>query len=282
MANDGAGGGATGGYTSNSNNTKGTTSAVDQSIQRLKDQQAGSQGSVSANPKDPLVYLGRSTPTNMQGSSGYYGALGAGAIQEADKTGTVSSVSNEYFSWSQKTKDKFLTQLAMTGRDTSGLSDGQLSQLWGAYVGQASQYYAAGKSLTPWDIISKDMKARQQYLNTPRTETVTGSQVQLSTGADAHAIFLQAAQSLLGRDPTKSEIKTFQSTLNSYERANPATTTTTKQFLGDTQTGEQSTTSGGVSADARNLLAMNDVKKDPEYGAYQAATNGMNWLMEMI
>ena len=27
---------------------------------------------------------------------------------------------------------------------------------------------------------------------------------------------------------------------------------------------------------------VHDVKADPEYGAYQAATNGMNWLMEMV
>jgi hypothetical protein len=93
---------------------------------------------------------------------------------------------------------------------------------------------------------------------------------------------MQAAQSLLGRDPTKSEVATFRRAVNAYEKANPTVTTATTNYMGDEVTGQTSTTTGGVKDSARSLMAMEDVKADPEYGAYQAATNGMNWLMEMV
>lgn len=271
-ANDGGGGGATGGAPSGK-------SELSKSIDKLSSQQPTSV-STSANPKDPSVYLGQQLTGRALADAEKYGMLKPG--KTTDKTGTVSSVSAEYFSWDQKTKDKFLTQLSLTGRDTSSLSDGQLSQLWAAYVGQAAQYYGSNVKLTPWDILAKDMKQRSTYLNTPRSVTATSTDMRLSTAGDAQAIFLQAAKSLLGRDPTKSEIKTFQSVLNEQERANPQVTTTTSSFMGDTQTGQTSTTTGGVSTDEKNVMAMEDIKKDPEYGAFQAATNGMNWLMEMV
>jgi hypothetical protein len=215
----------------------------------------------------------------MPGSTSYYQALGSGYY---DNTATLTEVANQYYSWDQKTKDKFLSQLALTGRDVTGLADAQIAQLWRAYAQQAGAYFSAGQRLTPWDVIAKDMKQREIFMKTPRTVTQTATDVQLSTSEDAHAIFLQAAQSLLGRDPTKSEIKTFKAALNAYEKANPRTTTTISQYLGDQLQSQSQQTSGGVSAEARGLMAMEDIKKDPEYGAHQAATNGMNWLMEMV
>jgi hypothetical protein len=236
-----------------------------------------------ANPKDPLVYLGQMEAPGMAGSSGYYQYLASGGKPKvADQTATLSEVANQYYNWDQKTKDKFLSQLALTGRDVTGLADAQIAALWGAYAQQAGAYYGAGQKLTPWDILAKDMRQREAFMRTPRTETATATDIQTSTSEDAHAIFLQAAQSLLGRDPTKSEIKTFQSALNAYEKANPRITKTTSNYLGDQLQSQSQTTEGGVSAEARGILAMEDIKKDPEYGAHQAATNGMNWLMEMV
>ena len=119
-------------------------------------------------------------------------------------------------------------------------------------------------------------------MNTPRSETTTSTSTDLSTFEDARAIMYEVAKSLLGRAPTKAESKQIQSVLNSYEKANPAVTTTTTNYMGDTVTGQESKTTGGVRAETRQLLAMDEAKKDPEYGAYQAATNGMNWLQELI
>src|SRR5688500_18852935 len=126
------------------------------------------------------------------------------------------------------------------------------------------------------------MQQREAYMNTPRTVTQTSTAFDMSTREDAHAIFLQAAQSLLGRDPTKSEIGAFQKALNAYEKANPTVTTQTTNYMGDTVTGQTSTTKGGVKEGARQLMAVEDVKKDPEFGAYQAATTYFDAMMQMI
>lgn len=281
MAGDGGGGGSTGFSSTDEQRVKSVNEAVQRNA-AARGTTAGS-GSGKANPQNPMVYLGTQTRTDLAGSSSYYAHLGSGGKPiTQDVTATASEVAQQYYSWDQKTKDKFLSQLALTGRDVTGLADGQIAQLWAAYVGQAASYYGANQKLTPWDIIAKDMKQREIFMKTPRTVTQTATDVQLSTQQDAHAIFLQAAQSLLGRDPTKSEIKTFKAALNAYEKANPRTTTTTSQYLGDQLQSQSQKTTGGVSEASRGLMAMEDIKKDPEYGAYQAATNGMNWLMEMV
>lgn len=279
LASDGGGAGGTSGQ---SRTEKTRVQSVNDAVEKAR--ALGGTGTRSTpNPKDPLVYLGQKEQPGMAGSSGYYQYLASGGKPKTvDNTLTATQVANQYYTWDQGTKDKFLSQLALTGRDVTGLADAQIAQLWGAYALQAGQYYANGQKLTPWDILAKDMKQREMFMKTPRSVTATSTSTDLSTGEDAHAIFLQAAQSLLGRDPTKSEIKTFQSALNAYEKQHPTVTTQTTNYMGDQVTGQTSNTTGGVKEGARTVLAMEDIKKDPEYGAYQAATNGMNWLMEMV
>lgn len=245
----------------------------------LKDFAANNQtSSSSGGTKDPLVYLGQSdvSPSAMGGYSPGYWAT------HSDKTAKLSDVANQYYKWSEKTKNKFLTQLNLAGYDTNTMKDSQIAQLWGSYAAQAAQYYQQGKKLTPWDILSKDREAREAYMRTPRTVTQTSKAFDLSTREDAHAIFLQAAQSLLGRDPTKAEIGAFQKALNAYERANPTVTTVTQNYMGDELQSQQQTTKGGVKEGARQLMAVEDIKKDPEYGAYQAATTYFDAMMDMI
>lgn len=242
---------------------------------------AAAQGSSSSKGgvKDPLVYLGVKKHTPMYGSSSYYAAQSAGAY---DNTVKLSEVANQYYNWDNKTKNKFLTQLGLAGYDTSGMKDSQIAQLWGNYAAQAAQYFGQGRRLTPWDILAKDRDQREAYMNTPRTVTQSSTSYDMSTREDAHGIFLQAAQSLLGRDPTKAEIGAFQKALNAYEQANPTVTTQTSNYVGDTLQSQSSTTKGGVKEGARQLMALEDVKADPEYGAYQAATTYFDAMMEMI
>jgi hypothetical protein len=187
-----------------------------------------------------------------------------------------------YYSWDAKTKSKFLSQLSLAGYDTGNLKDAQLASLWAGYVEVAGKYSLAGKWLSPWEIIGKDISQREADVAKPKTVTQTSTQYNLSTAEDAHALFQGAAQTLLGRDPTKAEIAKFKGILNKYEQAHPTTTTTTSNYLGSDLQSQTSKTTGGVSAAAQQIMAQEEAKKDPEYGAYQAATNGMNWLMELI
>lgn len=236
---------------------------------------ASGSSSSQGGTKDPLVYLGQNDllqgEMRFTAGTGYY-----------DKTQKLSEVANQYYNWDDKTKNKFLSQLNLAGYDTNSMKDSQIAQLWGTYASQAAQYYSQGRKMTPWDILAKDREQREAYMNTPRSVTQSSTSYDMSTREDAHGIFLQAAQSLLGRDPTKAEIGAFQKALNAYEKANPTVTTQTTNYMGDTVTGQTSTTKGGVKEGARQVMAMEDVKADPEYGAYQAATTYYDAMMEMI
>lgn len=229
--------------------------------------------------KDPMIYLGTVKHQEMPGSSGYYQALASG---QYDDTKKLSEVAGQYYTWDDGTRNKFLSQLNLAGYDTTKMTDSQIAQMWAGYAEQAGKYYANGSKMTPWDVLAKDRQAREAYMNTPRTVTQTSTNYDMSTRGDAHAIFLQAAQSLLGRDPTKAEIGSFQRALNDYEKAHPTVTTTTSNYLGDQLQSQNSTTKGGVKDSTRQVMATEDVKKDPEYGAYQAATTYFDAMMQMI
>jgi len=248
--------------------------------------------------KDPAVFLGyknnpaATTPTlgvpyapgyKQPGSMFVAGSPGSFATSTPGRVadfGTVSSVTAQFYSWDQATKDKFLAQAALAGYDTSNMKDGQLAALWGNYVTQAAQYYGSGVAVTPWDIMAKDRAQREAAQ--PRSVTQKSTSYDLSTFGDARAIFYTAAQQLLGRDPTKAEATSFQAALNKMERANPTITTTTSNYLGQELQSQNSTTEGGVKEGARQMEAMDMAKAKPEYGAYQAATTYFDALMNTI
>ncbi len=245
----------------------------------------------TANAKDPAVYLGQRENPSLMGSSGYYSSLGAGGKRQTiDDAVPLSEVAAQYHRWDQKTHDKFLTQLSLAGYDTDKMRDNDVFEMWANYSAQAAAKYMAGVKLTPWDMLAKDRKQRESVVVAPRTVTQTATNLDISSALTARAIFQEATKALLGRAPTKAETRSFQSRLNAYEKANPQTTTTTTSYAGGLMgavgtgdvTGQSSTTRGGVQAADRAMIAEDAAKTDPEYGAYQAATSGMNWLMEMV
>lgn len=233
---------------------------------------SGGTGTVGPTARDPIVFMGWGQEIRM----------GPLPPTRQVMTSTLSAATNMYYTWDAATKDKFMAQAGLAGYDVNNMRDSQLAGLWGAYVQQAASYYAAGVRLSPWDIMSKDMASREAAVAKPRTVTQTSKSFDLSTEGDAKAIFLTAAQQLLGRDPTKSETKKFQAALNAMEKANPTITTTTSNYLGSELQGQESTTTGGVKEGSRQVLAMEEAKKDPEYGAYQAATTYFDALMDAI
>jgi hypothetical protein len=212
-------------------------------------------------PKDPYVYMGSGSRIAVMSSS---------------------QAKQWYYQWDAKTKDKFLSQLSLAGADTGNLKDAQIAALWAQYVDSATAYNVAGRRISPWEVLGMDISQREVAAAQPKTVTQTSKSYNLSTAEDAHALFQGAAQVLLGRNPTKTEISRFKSILNKYEQANPTITTTTSNYIGSDLQSQSSKTSGGVTAASQQLMAQEEAKKNPEYGAYQAATNGMNWLMEMI
>lgn len=281
--NTGAGGGAMGGGGSADNTTtagkqkqKGIDAARNNVANALKGgasagatagQSYSSMGSFpvvpqkASNPKNPNLYMGVQSPIAFM---------------------DYSDAVNMYYMWDTKTRNKFMSQLQLAGYDTTQMRDADVAKLWAGYVGVSAQYQVAGKNITPWDVLGKDISQRSEQASQPRTTTASQKSYNISTAEDAAALFQGAAQTLLGRDPTKAEQARFKTILNKYEQAHPATTTTTSTYVGSDLQNQSSTTEGGVSTAAQSYIASEEAKKNPEYGAYQAATNGMNWLMEML
>ena len=213
------------------------------------------------NKSDPQIYIGPDAPIAFV---------------------PASQAAQMYYNWDAKTRSKFMSQLALAGYDQTQMTDDWLASKWLGLVTSAAKYSLAGKQISPWDILGKDIAQRSEAASKPRTTTATQKSYNISTVEDAAALFQGAAQTLLGRDPTKDEQARFKAVLTKYEQANPSTTTTTSTYLGSDLQNQTSTTTGGVSAATQSYIAEEEAKKNPEYGAYQAATNGMNWLMEML
>lgn len=260
---------------------KKSSEAQEQALERMASQLSQASGA-GATAKDPFVYVGGGPI--IKGAPNLPPVTASGVTTTGKGIGlmTASQLMGQYYTWDVKTKDKFLAHAELAGYDTRNMKDGQLAALWGQYVQQAAAYYAQGRTITPWDIMAKDGAQREAYLRTPRTVTQKSTQYDLSTEGDARAIFYTAAQQLLGRDPTKSEVSSFQKALNKMERANPTITTTTSNYIGDTLQSQSSTTEGGVKEGARQMQAMDEAKAKPEYGAYQAATTYFDAMMEML
>lgn len=267
-------------------------------IKAIRDAQAQASSTQGQwyDPDNPPIYMGRLSPTApLMGRSGEAlagesdkaaaaGRRGVGAPQVQN----YNDVVNQFYTWDDATKQKFRSQLALTGMDVQRMNDAQLQKAWAGYVAQSGAYWqnGNGKGLTPWDVMSMDMANREQQGPTKSTSTSTSTALDISTREDANYIAQQAARSLLGRDPTQQEISKLLGTLNQYERNNPRVTTSTQTSIqqpgGDNTSESSSTTQGGVSAEARNMLAQQQLKQGPEYGAYQAATTYFNDLMQVL
>jgi hypothetical protein len=104
----------------------------------------------------------------------------------------------------------------------------------------------------------------------------------MPTIEDAHAAAKTVTQALLGRDPDKNEMDRLASIMTGYAQKNPTITKTTQRNDGSGNITSSSTSSGGYTASGVQDLLQENVKADPEYGAYQAATTYYGALMSAL
>lgn len=215
------------------------------------------------------------------GQGGEYQSSGGRAGLPITKS--VIDMTNEFYGWSDKQKSDFRNRLALLDKSALTATDKQLVSAWQDYVQQSADYFAQGKTLTPMDVLAKDIAVKSEGGLGPTTKTTKTVDTTLTSRVDSDAIFKSAAQSLLGRAPTAEEFQSFYSNLNAQERANPttATTTTTTNAEGDV-TNSSRVSEGGIGSGGAQLTAQRQAEQNPEYGAYQAATTYMDALMQTI
>lgn len=248
------------------------------------------------------VYMGTTWET-----SGPHG--GSGSVSPEKKPMNIWVSQDEalgnFYNWGQKKQRDFLAKGIIGGQLKLGDGPVEAGKLWAKLVKEASKYGAAGKKISPFDILaayvgasggtSKSAWVRQgdfevnsvtgekRYVG-PRFKTETQSRADLTDPDTARAMATKLFQDLMGRDPGAGELTAFGRALNEAERGSPVVETSTTEY--DMKTGEpigaNTTSSGGLTADARTYIGEQQIKKKKEYGVNQAVTTYQNALESLI
>lgn len=226
-----------------------------------------------------------------------------------DITMTKDEAYKDYFTWGQKKQGDFISQGILSG--LLHLGDGPLegSKLWKKLVDEAAQYGSVGKKVTPFDLLAiyrnqsgggnswtqqgvwevntvtgeRRYKGPGKYLGNGQA-LQTDSRVDLTDPDTAKAVATKVFQDMMGRDPGAGELGSFASALHSAEQNSPVVQNTTTQY--DMETGQalssSTQSSGGVSAEGKQYIGEQQIKKKKEFGAFQAATTYQNALESLV
>lgn len=163
-------------------------------------------------------------------------------------------------------------------------------QLTAAWVWAVKQSAASGKDMTPWDVIGMaetmgshgggGVSGRSAG---PRTITQRQRNLDIPSQADAEAAAKTIFRELVGRDPDKAELARFSSVIIGTARKNPSTTTTTSNYGADgSLSSSSSVTTGGIGAAGLQEAVARQVRVDPEFAAYQAATTYFDAALKAV
>lgn len=150
----------------------------------------------------------------------------------------------------------------------------------GTYSNPKGKYGTVRKGDWEYDIATGE---KIKYVG-PLSKTTTNTTIDKLSREDALALAKNSMSQMLGRAPTNGEVANYLDILNGYSAAHPGVSTTTTDIDPETGEARNSTTvnTGGTTAAGKQALLEEQIQKNPEYGAYQAATTGMGWLMQMV
>lgn len=209
---------------------------------------------------------------------------------EKDQTLSEDQAKQEFYKWDAEKRREWGEHLVDLGLIAPDDVDDYytLEDAWIQFTGDAANLYAGGHKVTPWQA-AKIVAGSDEQIAKRRSSFVdeapfTGSKTRTSTNVDltdpdtARAMVNDVMAQALGRSANDEELRAFVATLQSAERANPLTTTTTAQFVDGEQVGSSSVSSGGMTQRGRSELMLDEARGLPDYGAYQAATTYLQAL----
>lgn len=183
---------------------------------------------------------------------------------------------NSIYGWDEKRWKQLADRLIQSGMLPESYTQAQLFDAWEGLVRQTANFNAAGKTVTPWDVIGL-MSAGPGGGGIGATpHTVVRREVRLSSPDEAEGVLRQVLSAALGRAPTGAELDNFTAQLNSAQRANPEINTSRYNAEGYLTS---STTTGGVDPGVR---ARHYAEQNPEYGAYQAVATYFPMLEQAL
>lgn len=241
--------------------------------------EAGGSGLSSGQAIGPRVYFGSAwTYDRSDRTTTKY---------QRDDTDSVEGGVMRWYQMSDEERSAIGMRLYRAGILKSATDyDGAFSA-WKYAVQEAGNFYTASggtKKITPWQFLSilEGNAAGKAGGGGPRTTTQTSRSVNLPSAADAEAAVKTIFQEAFGRDPNKGELSRYSSLLIGKAKANPSVSTTTQTVDANGNATSSTTSSGGISAAGLQQSLLDEAQRDPEYGAYQAATSYMSALMKSI
>jgi hypothetical protein len=284
-----------------------------------KFQSAGTGSSASAGGS---VYMGSFSgsgfvsPYAPTGSTGQTLASGNKNALSSDNYLSKNDAYGYFNNFSGKQLRDFIAtgQVAGLLGDNDGFIEGQ--KLWKKLVDASAGLTAAGRKVAPLDILSSYLgkgplgaagsgqagaslwqvqyrSGRKFLVNTqtgqvkyqgPKFETTYQKSIDMTDPTTAKALATSVFQQLLHRDPGNGELASYGDALRTAEQQSPVVANTTTEY--DPNTGEAvgstTNTTGGLTADAKQYLETQKVKKSKEFGVVQAATTYENALENAI
>jgi hypothetical protein len=278
----------------------------DPEMEALKKLFAGSGGTgATAAGGAKSVYMGRTLKPTARDEK--YGLM----PKDQAKWLTEQEAMNEFYDWDTKKRSDFTAQLILAGLVPAGSGSLEAEDAWEKLVKASARYGAAGKQVTPYDLLSGYVKSaggatKESWKNVGAFEvnTVTGEKryagpgkylgngraIQTDLRTDltdpdtAKGVATKLFQDLMGRDPQAGELSGFAAALNAAEASNPVTQTTTTTY--DMATGQplsqETASAGGVTAEGRAYIGEQQIKKSKEYGVNQAVTTYGSALESLV
>lgn len=222
---------------------------------------------------------------------------------------STEQAEGEYYNWSAKQQRDFVAQGILTGLLKLGDGPMEGGALWKKLVKEAANYGKADKKVSPLDLMASYVKASGganawKQMGVFEINTVTGerryvgpgtylgdgratqtdTRVDLTDPDTARAVATRLFQDMMGRDPGAGELGAFASALNSAEQSSPVVSTTTTQYNMETgqPISQDTTQSGGLTAEAKAYIGEQQIKKKKEYGVHQAVTTYQNAFESLI
>lgn len=235
---------------------------------------------VDASPSGPPVYLGEIAGSETHANKEMPGGerLPAPSDREVGYDKALTMI------YRDGVQEKFIDLLLRNGIIERGnYTWDDIEGWWETAVRGAANASAFGsKKVTPYEWLElwhgAGAAGRGAGEGGPSTTTSVSKDFQEVDDLDARAAAEDAYGALLGRAPKGKEADAIHAALQAYAQAHPSITRQTVHSDGDGNVRQTTKTSGGMSGAAAQQIVEDEVKSEPGYAEYQAATTYFNAL----
>lgn len=195
----------------------------------------------------------------------------------AQRVAEMGAAINDIYSWSDEKTLKFSELAQQAGYKISPtVNKAEVMNIWQQMVTVAAGSYAAGKKVSPWELMRR-YAAGGDATGKIQSKTTTNTSYSVTSALTAEQLAHAALSERLGRNATPEEVQEFKNALNAAEKKNPTVTTTTT----DTSGNSTSTTKEGLQVNAFTADWGMEHNK-AEAAAYQTAGQLMPWFFEAL